>query len=137
MAADSAAKAAIDELFKSLSIDSIIGEPIEVGDKIILPVTKMGIFFGSGLKEAIGNRAEGRAGGGGSIFPVAIVIIFKDIRGPEGVRVIPLTKPSGQAELAESLTHMVSAAISKLGTRSNSSKGEPSHTAHAARIEIK
>lgn len=49
MAADDAAKAAIDELYKSLTIDRIIGAPIEIGDKIILPITRMGIVFGTGL----------------------------------------------------------------------------------------
>jgi len=138
MATDDAVKAAIDELYKSLSIDRIIGEPIEMGDKIILPITKMGIVFGTGLHDgARDNCAEGRAGGGGGIFPVAVVIIFKNIKGPEGIRVVPLTKPSAQFGLAESLSQMVSSAISRLNASETASENKPPNIPHTAGVEIK
>ena len=138
MAADDAVKAAMDELYKSLSIDRIIGEPIEMGDKVILPITKMGIVFGTGLHhEARDNCEEGRAGGGGGIFPVAVIIIFKGIKGPEGIRIVPLTMPSAQFGLAESLGQIVSAAISRLNVSEKTSENKPSDIPHAAEVEIK
>ncbi|MGA9097404.1 MAG: spore germination protein GerW family protein [Methanotrichaceae archaeon] len=138
MAADDAAKAAIDELYKSLTIDRIIGAPIEIGDKIILPITRMGIVFGTGLHYgAQDNCAEGRAGGGGGIFPVAVVIIFKSIKGPEGIRVVPLTIPSAQFGLAESLGQIVSSAISRLNVSKTASENKPPNVPHTAEVEIK
>ena len=131
MATDDAVKAAIDELYKSLSIDRIIGEPIELGDKIIFPITKMGIVFGTGLHHGTRDYcAGGRAGGGGGIFPVAVVIIFKDVKGPEGIRVMPLTVPSAQFELAESLGQIVSSAISRLNASETTSENKSSNNPH-------
>lgn len=126
MAAGDAVGVALEELYKSLSIDSIIGEPIEMGDKIIIPVTKMGIVFSTGLhSRAQDNCAEGRAGGGGGIFPVAIVIVFKDIKGPEGIRIMPLAAPSAEIGLAESLSQMALAAVSKLNVNGTASEKKP------------
>ncbi len=135
MASEDAVKAAIDELSKTLSIKSIIGEPIEMEDKIILPVTKMGIGFGTGISRGVEEKSAGgitgSAGGGGGIFPVAVVVIFKGIKGPEGIRVIPLGKPSEYIGLAESMTQVASTVISKIP--SNTPSNAPSN---ATRIKI-
>ena len=128
MATNYAVKAAIDELYNSLSSDSIIGEPLEIGDKIIFPVTRMGFVFGIGLHcGAQDDCAEGRAGGGGGIFPAAVVVIFKNIDGPEGVRILPLIEPSAQVVLTESLTHIASAVVSRLSESSTAGGNKPSH----------
>ncbi len=133
-----AVKAAIEELYKCLSVDSIIGEPLEIGDKIVLTITKMGIVFGTGLKNrAQGSGSEGRVGGGGGIFPVAVVVISRNVQGPEGIRIIPLTEPSVQAELSESLTHIASAVASRLKAGSTASENKPSHIPETARAEMK
>lgn len=130
MAADDTAKAAMDELHKFLSVDSIIGEPIEVEDKIILPVAKMSIIFGSGLSCGANDiGAVGKAGGGGGITPVAVVVISKDIRGPEGIRVMPIAKPSAEVELAESA---VSAVVSRIGKSETARKSKPSQNPRTA-----
>ncbi len=155
MAPDDAVKAAIDELSKVLSIKSIIGEPIEMEDKIILPVTKIGVGFGTGIGHGVEDKSAGgiagSAGGGGGIFPVAVVVIFKGIEGPEGIRVMPLGAPSEYIGLAESMTQIASTVISKLTpdkeisknkhgvsyTSSNTSSHRPSHTpSNATRIKI-
>ena len=44
-----AIKAALDELIEALSARSIIGEPIEMEDKVIIPITKMGMGFGTDI----------------------------------------------------------------------------------------
>lgn len=129
MADGNAARAAMDELHKSLSIDSIIGKPIDVGDKIILPVSKIGMIFGSGMSCGVnGNCAEGKAGGGGGISPVAVVVISKDIRGPDGIRIMPIAKSSAQDELAESI---VSALASRMGSSKAARKSKPPRNPHA------
>jgi uncharacterized spore protein YtfJ len=139
MAADGAAKATIDELSKALSVKSIIGEPIEMDDKIILPVTKIGIGFGTGVDQEVGGIGgmAGKAGGGGGISPVAVVVIFKGIKGPEGIRVIPLVAPSAHAGLAESMTHIASIVLSRLNSKKEAGEGHPQHTSHEPKMEIK
>jgi uncharacterized spore protein YtfJ len=104
-----AVKAALDELFESLSAKSIIGEPIELEDKIIIPITKMGMGFGTDIgrisrHERKEDLARCGAGGGVGLFPVAVVIVFKGVSGPEGVKVVPLSPPE---EPASRIVHIV------------------------------
>jgi len=92
-----AIKATLDELFEALSAQ-LIGEPIELEDKIIIPITKMGMGFGTnigrtGPKVSKEGRERYGAGGGVGLFPVAVVIVFKGIFGPEGVKVVTVSPP--------------------------------------------
>ena len=92
-----AIKATLDELFEALS-SQLICEPIEVEDKIIIPITKMGMGFGTdigqtGLDAGKESPAGCRACGGVGVSPVAVVIVFKGILGPEGMKVVPLSPP--------------------------------------------
>lgn len=141
MAAEDAVKTAIDELSNALSVKSIIGEPIEMEDKIIIPVTKIGMGFGAGTNQRAENKSiggiAGGAGGGGGIFPVAVVIIFKGIKGPEGIRVIPLTSPSANTELAGSMTKIASTVLSKLNIKKEANENKLQGTSHAAKVKIK
>jgi len=98
-------KATVDELIKALSARNIIGEPIEMEDKVIIPITKMGMGFGTGQggQEANKGASASGAGGGVGVFPVAVVIVFKGIAGPEGVKVVPLTSQSSITEPVTSI----------------------------------
>jgi uncharacterized spore protein YtfJ len=94
-----AIRSAFDGLFEALSVQLIV-EPIELEDKIIIPITKMGMGFGTDIdqsgpdadQEGMAGRKAG-AGGGAGIFPIAVVIVFKGISGPEGVKVVALPQP--------------------------------------------
>jgi uncharacterized spore protein YtfJ len=92
-------KTTVEELLKVLATDNVIGEIIETEDKLIIPVTKLGMAFGAGSGEGQGpsNTGAGKgsgAGGGAGIAPVAMVVVFKGMKGPEGVRVMHLTPPN-------------------------------------------
>ena len=92
-----AINATLDELFEALS-SQLIGEPIELEDKIIIPITKMGMGLCTDIARTGSHVSqEGldgcKAGGGVGIFPVAVVIVFKGILGPQGVKVVPLSPP--------------------------------------------
>jgi uncharacterized spore protein YtfJ len=94
-----AIRAALDGLFEALSAQLVV-EPIELEDKIIIPITKMGMGFGTDIdqsgpdagQEGLAKRKAG-AGGGLGLFPIAVVIVFKGISGPEGVKVVALPQP--------------------------------------------
>lgn len=129
MAAEEAVKATVDELIKALSANNIIGQPIDMGDKMIIPVTKMGMGFGTGLghdmEEKGADGIVGGAGGGVGVFPVALVIVFKGITGPGGVQIVPLTQPSA---VAESMAQIASAIMAKIaGQKENSTMPDLSH----------
>ncbi len=97
-------KTTVDELLKVLATENVIGETIETEDKILIPVTKFGMAFGAGSGEGKGpgNQGGGKgsgAGGGAGIEPIAMVVVFKGVKGSDGVRIMHLTPPStiGQA----------------------------------------
>lgn len=134
MPAEDAIRTTVDELLKVLSARNIVGEPIEMEDKVIMPVTKMGMGFGAGAGQ---GTPESRASGGGAggavgVYPVAVVIIFKGVSGPEGVKVIPLTTPNA---VAESVAELTSTVIGKFTGKKES--GEKKHPAgHTAQINV-
>jgi uncharacterized spore protein YtfJ len=137
MAVEDTIKTTIDELQKVLSAKNITGEPIEMEDKIVLPITKMGMGFGTGSSQSGKNKnaeeASGGAGGGIGVFPVAVVVVFKGVSGPEGVKVIPLGNPSA---LSESLGEVASAIIEWFSAKRES--GEKKHSnSHATSVEVK
>ncbi|PKL73008.1 MAG: sporulation protein, partial [Methanobacteriales archaeon HGW-Methanobacteriales-2] len=90
-------KTTVEEIRKVLNIENVIGEVIESEDKILIPVTRMGMAFGAGMGEGKSSTDEGgsaaAAGGGAGIEPVAMVVVFKGQSGPEGVKVMPLKNP--------------------------------------------
>lgn len=90
-------EAALEGLFKSLS-DQLICEPIELEDQIIIPIAKMGMGLCTNMNQTGEIREKDglkkhAAGGGAGLFPVAVLVIFKGISGPEGVKVVALSPP--------------------------------------------
>jgi len=69
-----------------LSTDNVMGTPIDLGDKVVIPVARFGFGFGTGGGQAKDGSGVG-AGAGGGIEPVALVILHKDVKGPDGVQV--------------------------------------------------
>lgn len=103
-------KTTIDELLKVLATDNVIGETMEVDDKVIIPLTKIGLVFGTGagmggMRDHKGKGAG--AGGGAGISPVSVIIAFKDIKGPEGVQILSV---HGMGPLAKMMTDVGHAA---------------------------
>ena len=89
-------KTTVEEIRKVLNIENVIGEPIETDEFLMLPVTRMGMGFGAGMGE--GKRDDMGAGGAGAggaagIEPIAMVVVHKGVKGPEGVKVLSLKAP--------------------------------------------
>jgi uncharacterized spore protein YtfJ len=103
-------KTTVDELLKVLNIENVVGEVIETEDKVLIPITKMGMAFGAGMGEGKGPDSQGGtgagAGGAAGIEPIAMIAVFKGVAGPEGVKLISLTPPN---QLAQALGEMGSA----------------------------
>lgn len=88
-------KTTVEEIRKVLNIENVIGEVIETEDKVMIPITKFGMAFGAGMGEGKGPTGQGGgagagAGGGAGIEPVAMVVVFKGVSGPSGVKVLSL-----------------------------------------------
>ena len=97
-------KALAEELSNVISTETVIGEPIIQEDKVLIPVTKLGFAIGSGSGKSSGKEAGGEGtggGGGGGVEPIALIAVFKNIPGPEGVQILPLKAPSKMPEVIE------------------------------------
>ncbi len=75
---DELMKNSIGSLFEGmegfLSTKSVVGEPIEVGETIIIPLVN--VSFGMGVGSFVGDRKNGGGGGvGGKMTPNAVLII--------------------------------------------------------------
>jgi len=102
--AESYLKTLAEELSSVLSSKSVIGEPIIQDDKVLIPVTKLGFAVGSGSGKGTGKESGGEGtggGGGGGVEPIALIAVYKNIPGPEGVQILPLKAPSKMPEVIE------------------------------------
>ena len=102
------------ELKDFLASKNVMGDPLDFGEKVVIPVARFGFGFGAGGSHGKDGGGEG-AGGGGGIEPVALVILHKDVKGPEGVQVMSVKKDSAIAQvisaISESLAPQVIDAI--------------------------
>ena len=97
-------KTLAEELSKIISTETVIGEPIVHEDKVLIPVTKLGFALGSGGGKSSGKEMGGEGtggGGGGGVEPIALIAVFKNIPGPEGVKILPLKAQSRMPEVIE------------------------------------
>ena len=81
----------VEELRKLISVDNVIGTPIETEDKILIPVMRMGVGFGAG-ENILGKEGSDAAGAGAGVEPISMVMIPKKGNDAEGVRVLDLSK---------------------------------------------
>jgi uncharacterized spore protein YtfJ len=103
MSSEEMLKGTAFELEKILASKNVMGPPIDLGDKAVIPVARFGFGFGAGGGFGDKSGAEG-GGAGGGIEPVAIVVVHKDIKGTEGIRVLSLGKESPIAQVIEALS---------------------------------
>ncbi|MFC2046701.1 GerW family sporulation protein [Chloroflexota bacterium] len=84
-------KTTLEEIEKVLTTRTVVGEPITIGDRTLIPLISIGFGFGAGGGEGKGEAkqkgegAGGGTGGGAWVRPRAVIIIDK-----EGVRIEPI-----------------------------------------------
>ena len=87
----------IEELRKVLNIENVMGETMKPKTRSLIPVTRFGMAFGAGMGEGKGPGEQGGKGagaaGGTGIEPIAMIAVFKDVKGPEGVKLLSLKSP--------------------------------------------
>lgn len=115
----------MDELEKLLSPGQVVGKPIDLGDKTLIPVTEFGFGFGAGSGQTAAKGSGVGTGGGGGISPVALIVIHKNIPGVEGIQVMSLRKESSIVRvistIAESLGPQAINAMKEMGKKAEES----------------
>jgi len=113
----------VDELLKVISSKNVIADPIEIGDKVVITITKVGVGFGTGKGEGKGEKGEtagGRGTGGvAGVSPVAVIIVHKSVSGPEGIEVKSLSPPSA---VGKAIGEIASTMMDRLKDKSKTEK---------------
>ncbi len=72
----------VGELKEMARSQSVVGEPINLGNKIVVPLVKISVGFGAGggqnEKQSEGSQFGGGGGGGARIEPAAFIVIDGD-----------------------------------------------------------
>jgi uncharacterized spore protein YtfJ len=89
------------ELDRLLSPAHVVGSPLDLGERVVIPVVEYGFGLGAGEGKGPGGSGGGGSGGGGGISPVALVILEKQVKGPEGIQIYTLRK---EGPLAQAVT---------------------------------
>ncbi len=111
-------KGVVGELKEMARSEAIIGDPITIGDRTVIPVVKISVGFGAGGGQGEAEKTgTGFGGGGGAkIEPSAFIIIDKD-----GFKVLPAKKGSWEG-LIETIPDLAKK-VSKLKDKFASEKG--------------
>ena len=108
-----------DKLQNMLRSETVIGEPIVVGNVTVIPVVSVSVGAGSGGGEGTdqkGNRGDGGGGmGGGKVSPIAVIIVKDD-----DASVVPV---SGRGSF-ERIIELAPEIISQLKPKKDESKSE-------------
>lgn len=108
----------VDELLKVISTKNVISEPIEIGDNVVITITKVGVGFGTGKgesKQGPGPQGAGEGvGGAAGVSPVAVVVVHKSMSGIQGVEVKSLTPPSALGKAIGDIATTVVQSVSEM-----------------------
>jgi uncharacterized spore protein YtfJ len=123
---DQDVKTTVDELLKAISTKNVISDPIEVGDNVVITITKVGLGFGTGKGEGKSDKGpsgmgEG-VGGAAGVSPVAIVVINKSMSGPGGVEVKSLAPPSGIGKAIGDVANSIMAGMKQVKEKKEQEK---------------
>lgn len=131
MPGDEMLKTTVGIFEKLLCADSIMGSAIEAENKVIIPIAGYGFAFGGGEGRSTANMGGAGSGGGAGLNPTAVIVLHKDIRGRDGVQLLPLHKLSPIAEAVSETIPKVVDAIPKVmeSMRTASTEGEKKFTA--------
>ena len=123
-------KTTVEEIRKILNVENVVGKTIETDELLMFPITKMGMGFGAGMgegkdsKNMNGSGSGSGAGGAAGIEPIAMVVVFKGLSGPEGVKVMSLKAPD---HLSRAIGEISNAAVEIMDKGSKMMKEKEEH----------
>ncbi len=77
MAIEDIVRTMLNELREIVKTETVVGEPLVLGDVTIIPVSKISFGFGAGGGQSEKDDGNSGTGGGGSVQPVAFIVIKK------------------------------------------------------------
>lgn len=122
MADEKPIKTTVEELKELINVKNLVGAPIEIDGKVLIPFMKWGLGFGAG--QGKGPEGDGGFGSGAAagIEPISIVVIDKELEGMEGVRVLNLTKGTETTKAISELGIVVTDLIKEIVSNADKDK---------------
>ncbi|WP_209630870.1 spore germination protein GerW family protein [Methanofollis sp. W23] len=108
-------KVTAEELRNFITAKAIIGEPLDLGDKVVFSIARFGFAFGAGVGKGSGEEGEG-GGAGGGVDPIALLVVYKEIKGPGGVQIFSVSKKGAVAEVIETIGETIPPVIEKVAS---------------------
>jgi uncharacterized spore protein YtfJ len=110
----------VGELKEMARSQSVVGEPINLGNKTVIPLVKISVGFGAGgaqtEKQPEGVNFGGGGGGGAKVEPAAFIII-------DGDKISLLSaKPGKYDSLIETVPALIGRLIDLKATKDNKSE---------------
>jgi uncharacterized spore protein YtfJ len=119
-------KSVVGELKEVARTETVIGEPVTVGDRTVIPIVKISFGFGAGGGQKDSEKASagefgGGGGGGAKIEPAAFIIMDAD-----GVKLLPAAKGKweGMIEAIPGLAKKLAKWKDKLKSEKDEESGE-------------
>ena len=101
-------KTTLGELRVMAKAQSVVGDPVEVGDTTVIPLVKTGFGFGGGgAQDKDGGRSGTGAGGG--VQPVAVLVVNKD----GDVRLERMSGQSGVSSAAHTVVDLLKSVLDR------------------------
>jgi uncharacterized spore protein YtfJ len=117
-------QAIVSELRAMARSETIVGAPVSVGNRTVVPITKISVGFGAGGGEGTHEKATGFGGGGGGgvhIEPAAFLVIDG-----ERIGVFPIQKKGAVDAILEAAPELIEAIKGWTGKRSPKGESKPS-----------
>ncbi len=115
---DEVFQSTVNSLFKGmdsfLSSKTVVGEPLEIGDTIIIPLVDVSFGVGAGAFNKEGQRT-GAGGMGGKLTPTAVIVIHNGV-----TRIMNISTNTGMDKLLDMVPDYVEMIRTKLGKTSTS-----------------
>ena len=129
----------LSQIQKVMGANSIVGDAITTKDKVIIPISKVALGFGVGTAD---NRSSsetnlGGAGGGGSIDPVAFLVVTDDVEGPSGVQLVPVTQGTSLDDMLAGAGKILFDIIGSTTSSKNKSSASKKSTVENIKTKVK
>lgn len=109
----------IQKVTDTLKTETVVGEPISVGDVTMIPIINVSFGFGAGGGSEVGNGTNG-GGGGGARMTVAGMMVVKG----NDVNFIPTGKASGVLGSVDKLLDTLPELVEKLRKKESKPQDE-------------
>jgi uncharacterized spore protein YtfJ len=111
MAIESIAETLLEKLRSIAQTDTVVGKPIESGDSVVVPVSRVTVGFGMGGHSGKSELAS--SGGGIRVDPVAFLVLKGDT-----VRVLPVGHDSSLlSKIMDLAPDLAASALSKIASK--------------------